>query len=256
MKILATSLIGLFISSSFQCKTNENTIASNSISINSTSNGFAVIELFTSEGCSSCPPADALVSRLSSEIKENVYVLSYHVDYWDRLGWKDKHSSHLWTQRQQDYATHFSLNGAYTPQIVVNGNEEFVGSSASKLYAAVNKNLKKDINKNDLTINAKATANNIIVSYTAPQLNDNKVCFALVQLQSSSKVTNGENEGRTLPHINIVQDFKAISTTNNNKETSFIIPSNFNTNEYKVIAFLQNGNNYNITAATSCIIEK
>src|SRR3954452_5453128 len=92
---------------------------------------FAVIELFTSEGCSSCPPADELVSRLLSENKQNIYILSFHVDYWNRLGWKDSFSDPAFSARQKQYANYLSLDGVYTPQIVVNGEHQFVGSDES-----------------------------------------------------------------------------------------------------------------------------
>src|SRR4051812_8827061 len=80
------------------------------------SSGFAVVELFTSEGCSSCPPADNVVAKLLKEHNSNVYVLGYHVDYWDDLGWKDIFSNNIFTQRQKAYAKAFKLSSIYTPQ--------------------------------------------------------------------------------------------------------------------------------------------
>ena len=77
--------------------------------------GFTVIELFTSEGCSSCPSADELVNKIRSENKKDVYILSFHVDYWNRLGWKDVFSQAAFSERQQIYANHLSLEGVYTP---------------------------------------------------------------------------------------------------------------------------------------------
>src|SRR5476649_2001101 len=91
--------------------------------------GFAVIELFTSEGCSSCPPADALVAKVQKESADKpVYILAFHVDYWNRLGWKDAFSSAEYSYRQSQYARWLKLSSVYTPQIVVNGHTEFVGS--------------------------------------------------------------------------------------------------------------------------------
>src|SRR5438477_10817318 len=83
-----------------------------------------VVELFTSQGCSSCPPADALIRELRKE--PNVIAIAYHVDYWDYLGWRDPFSSNEWTLRQLQYVHSLKLNSAYTPQIVVDGGREMI----------------------------------------------------------------------------------------------------------------------------------
>jgi len=91
----------------------------------------AVVELFTSEGCSSCPPADRILSRLTAETQRDhrrIYTLSFHVDYWDRLGWRDPYSSSANSDRQRQYAELMKLQSVYTPQMIVNGRIEFVGS--------------------------------------------------------------------------------------------------------------------------------
>ncbi|MCA9557144.1 MAG: DUF1223 domain-containing protein, partial [Myxococcales bacterium] len=103
-----------------------------------TAPGFAVVELFTSEGCSSCPPADANLARLLKAAGDRpVLGLSWHVDYWDRLGWKDPFSSDAATARQNAYAKAWGTRRLYTPQMVVNGRDEFVGSSEAQADAAV-----------------------------------------------------------------------------------------------------------------------
>ena len=100
-----------------------------------------VVELFTSEGCSSCPPADALLQRLAAAGQDGVRVIALgeHVDYWDRLGWKDRFSSGELTARQQTYASRFNIDSIYTPQMVVDGRTEFVGSDASAARSAITK---------------------------------------------------------------------------------------------------------------------
>jgi hypothetical protein len=96
--------------------------------------GFAVIELFTSEGCSSCPPADELVARVEKESGgKPIYILAYHGDYWNRLGWRDAFSSLEYSARQNQYAEWLNFSSVYNPQIVVNGPMEFVGSEEGNL---------------------------------------------------------------------------------------------------------------------------
>src|ERR1700761_5494846 len=100
--------------------------------------GFAVVELFTSEGCSSCPEADELIARVQQRDRDlPVYVLAYHVDYWDRLGWKDAFSDAAYTDRQKRYASWLKVTSIYTPQVVVNGQTEFVGSESIALTNAI-----------------------------------------------------------------------------------------------------------------------
>ena len=95
-----------------------------------------VLELFTSEGCSSCPPADALISELGSSTK-SVIPLAYHVDYWNHLGWADPFSSRQWSERQSDYARAMNLDGEYTPQMVISGAWQCGGSDAGSIERAV-----------------------------------------------------------------------------------------------------------------------
>ena len=95
-----------------------------------------VLELFTSEGCSSCPPADALISELGSSTK-SVIPLAYHVDYWNHLGWADPFSSRQWSERQSDYARAMNLDGEYTPQMVIGGGWQCGGSDAGSIERAV-----------------------------------------------------------------------------------------------------------------------
>src|SRR6186997_2744530 len=104
--------------------------------------GFVLIELFTSEGCSSCPPADEALEEIQKKYNDkNVLVLGYHVDYWNKLGWKDVFSDASFTQRQEYYSRIFHLNSIYTPQVVVNGKSEFVGSNKEKLISSIEEQL-------------------------------------------------------------------------------------------------------------------
>ncbi len=153
MKTPAFLIAIAFTTTSFSCADSSATNAATN-----NDKGFAVVELFTSEGCSSCPPADNAVADLLKAHQNNVYVLGYHVDYWDNLGWKDIFSNAAYTQLQRSYAKIFKLSSVYTPQIVVNGTEEFVGSDKNKLNTAVNKSLQQS-STIKLSIDAKVSDN-------------------------------------------------------------------------------------------------
>ena len=107
--------------------------------------GFAVVELFTSEGCSSCPPAEAVLSHIMEEATKNhknIICLEYHVDYWNKIGWKDPFSKNQFTMRQSNYSSVLHQRDLYTPQMIVNGETEFVGSHADEADAAIDAALK------------------------------------------------------------------------------------------------------------------
>jgi hypothetical protein len=114
---------------------------------NGTGQGFAVVELFTSEGCSSCPPADEAVADIARQYKNNVFILAYHVDYWNYLGWKDMFSNSAYSNRQKQYASLLNVSSVYTPQIIVNGKTEFVGSDKIKLEQTISKELNSQVIK-------------------------------------------------------------------------------------------------------------
>lgn len=213
----------------------------------SASAGFAVVELFTSEGCSSCPPADAAVAKLLAEKREHVYVLSFHVDYWNRLGWKDPFSKALFSARQRAYATHFSLEGVYTPQVVVNGRTEFVGSNVNKLNAAVETNLRSEA-KSDLNISTVKTNDKITVTYAITNTDAVRLNLALVQAEATTEVKSGENGGRKLRHVNIVRAFHAAEVTGKGYLT-IEIPAGLTDVPLQLIAYTQSKKNLDVLGA-------
>ena len=235
--------------------------------------GFAVVELFTSEGCSSCPPADDLVARIQKEDMDRpVYLLSFHVDYWDRLGWKDVFSSAVYTDRQRQYARWLKVQSVYTPQIVVNGKKEFVGSEASTLRSTIEKDLQEQAvsapssnsngklyNGNDkLSIsNLKKEGNKLEWSW---QTEGNKqglsLVVALVQHSATTNVKAGENGGHTLSHVQIVRNLQSVPLNGKSNGVGHMDwPSAITTREVEVIAFLQNEDNGEIVAATRSNIQ-
>ena len=159
-----------------------------------------VVELFTSQGCSSCPPADRLVSELVKQHGQ-VIPLAYHVDYWDNASWHDPFSSHQWTERQLMYARAFNLNGAYTPQMVVNGATQFVGSDARALNAAV-ANVSPSGN---ITLDAVRNGGNIEATITGDVPANSDVILVVFENGLSTAIHGGENMGRTTSDDAIVR---------------------------------------------------
>ena len=210
--------------------------------------GFAVVELFTSEGCSSCPPADNAVTKLLKEHNSNVYVLGYHVDYWDNLGWRDIFSNAAYTQVQRNYAKTFKLSSVYTPQIVVNGTEQFVGSDEKKLNASVDKSLQQ-ASVVKLSIDVKADDDHEVTVHYSTDASNANLHVALIQLSAENKIQRGENTGATLHHVNIVRDIKTVPATASGN-VALKIPGNLTAADCKVIAFIQDAGDNKISGAT------
>jgi len=218
--------------------------------------GFALVELFTSEGCSSCPPADELVAKIVKEDKNlPVYVLAYHVDYWNSLGWKDQFSSAEYSSRQRQYASWLKLESVYTPQIVVNGRTEFVGSNEGSLRSAIQNGLQKASN-DDLTLNnAVIGANQLSLQYqTKGTAANRELLIAFVQKAGRTDVKRGENSGRILNHVNIVRELNSISLKQQSGTANIKLPQGYNTQGWEVIGFVQNTSTGEILSAQKVVI--
>jgi hypothetical protein len=214
--------------------------------------GFAVIELFTSEGCSSCPPADELVAKVEKESNgEPIYILAYHVDYWNRLGWKDAFSNADYSHRQNDYANYLNLSSVYTPQIVVNGKTEFVGSAEGTLRNAIKTSLQKTPLA-EITLNVAAIGqSHADLKYHTEGTDENTaLLIAVLQKNAQTKVGGGENGGRTLSHVQIVRKLQQFSLNGNSGAASVALPQGFDAKKWEIIGFLQNTSNGTITGAT------
>lgn len=210
--------------------------------------GFAVLELFTSEGCSSCPPADALLARIQEEAgNKPIYILAYHVDYWDHLGWKDSFSSSRFSKRQYQYSQQLPAQ-VYTPQLVVNGQREFIGSDESAVTGAIRNALNGSADV-ALNVHGQLRAGKLDLDYQVTgNSNKSKLMVAVVEKHAVSNVKRGENEGRTLSHVQIVRALHEFEFGNNRQQIS--LPEGFNTQGWEVIAWVQNRNTGAITAAT------
>lgn len=174
---------------------------------------FAVLELFTSEGCSSCPPADKLLSDLASEAEaagKPVYALSFHVDYWNYLGWADPFSRAEFTGRQQRYA---QIQGGrvYTPQLIVNGGEAFVGSQGATARRSIEAALEQSAGAAIALRPVRNGDGGITVEYAVTgQLDGDLLNLALAEKGVSVRVKRGENGGRILKHENVVRAFRTV----------------------------------------------
>lgn len=202
----------------------------------------AVLELFTSQGCSSCPSADRLLTETLSEAaktNKNIIGLSFHVDYWDRLGWKDPFSSHAYTQRQYQYSTHFAQNGVYTPQEVLNGRQEFVGSNRSKQVSALKEALSQPATVGVLVTAGAPKNNKLTISYQLyGDLTDAVLNVALVSKTTETTVQRGENAGRKLAHDNVVRAFQTIPAATRGT-LSVLMPTDYNPGNGAIVAYVQ-----------------
>src|SRR6202048_2525616 len=178
-----------------------------------------LIELFTSEGCPSCPPADALLEKLDRSQPVNgaeLIVLSEHVDYWNDIGWKDPYSSHEYSERQSAYAARFGLGTIYTPQMIVDGHFEFVGSDerrARETIANATKVMKTPVSVASSLSDEKTAVLHIETgplpsSSTAESAG---IFLAIADDRDESHVSRGENAGRTLMHVAVLRSLVRIA---------------------------------------------
>jgi len=200
-----------------------------------------VVELFTSQGCSSCPPADALVRELRKD--RNVIPIAYHVDYWNYLGWRDPFSSHDWTLRQMQYVHAMKLNSAYTPQIVVDGAREMIGSNAFAVRAAIQDAAKSgSVAKVNMTVAGGVAT----IDTTAPRAG---LELVVVTTEDGvvTKIERGENRGVTLTNDAIARSITRVSVANG--ASTHKVPVALA--KGAVIAMLQDPSTLKILAASS-----
>ena len=209
-----------------------------------------LVELFTSEGCSDCPPADRVLARLENEqpnADAEVITLALHVDYWDRLGWKDAFSSHFFSERQNGYADRFKLDSIYTPQMVVDGQKEFVGSNFGTAQSAISEAAKNQKAKVELTngTDAKNPNPNLKVKISdLPAHESSYVWVVIAEDNLQTAVRRGENGGKTLPHTSVVREMKLVGEIKSidkifEIETPYQLEPNWNKKNLKFIVFVQ-----------------
>lgn len=216
---------------------------------------FAVLELFTSQGCAKCPPAEALLARLIREAEKNgspVYALEYHVDYWNKYGWKDPYSSFKYTLRQRNYVSVLPESQAYTPQLIINGSSAMLGSDEKQIRALLEKSLNTTAPVT-LEIAYRGIVNDTMqISYSSSRTDKNYFLkIALVDKEVSNAVGKGENEGKTLVHHNVVILFNSYDL--NRPAGRVLLPLNKKVpgRNQQLIAFVQHRQTMKILGAVS-----
>jgi hypothetical protein len=206
---------------------------------------FAIVELFTSEGCSSCPPADAVLASIHQKHQNTdarVFTLAFHVDYWNSLGWTDRFSSTEYTRRQKDYATALKTPDIYTPQMIVNGKAQFVGSDSPRAEREIEKALATPA---VASVNAKLTPRTpgtpvTIELVTAHAPEHTRVITCIVEDQLSTVVKRGENGGRTLTHECVVRTFTSHPADNQHPTSiTLALPADLIESNATIITFIQ-----------------
>jgi hypothetical protein len=212
-----------------------------------------VVELFTSEGCSSCPPADGVLARLEREqpvAGAEILALGEHVDYWNYIGWADPFSSRSFSERQGAYEEVFGRDGGYTPQMVVDGRVEFVGSDWNKAMAAIAQAARAPKADVQITL-ARKTAASVSLQARAgalPTATDGgtvDLLLAVTESDLSSNVLRGENAGRRLNHRTVVRRLgligsaKAKQGASLSAESTVTVAKGWKPENLRAVVFLQ-----------------
>ncbi len=167
--------------------------------------GSVLVELFTSQGCNSCPPADAYLTELARQ--PGIVALAYHIDYWDQLGWRDPFSSPAATERQRSYARLLGLHTIYTPQMVIQGRHDVIGSDRGRVAAAITSSR----TASPVGVALSADAGTLSVRIAAGS-GEGRIWLAAYDLRHETRVRAGENAGRTLENVNIVRSIDVLGT--------------------------------------------
>ena len=213
---------------------------------------FVIVELFTSEGCSSCPAADRLLSEIVDVSYGDVDVigLSFHVHYWDYIGWKDPYADPRFSSRQKTYANKLRSYQVYTPQMVVNGRYEFVGSDRSE-WTSLLGSLRNEKPTYDFEVSKPVVEDDQIRFLVSSEENRPLLInVAVVERGLSQQVTRGENRGRKLSHDNVVRAYQIEAFQGGEKEWTMAIPADLDPEKSSLIVYFQEKRNYQIVGAS------
>jgi hypothetical protein len=224
-----------------------------------------IVELFTSEGCSSCPAADRMLARLEQTQPvpgAQVVAIEEHVDYWNQLGWNDPFSSPQYRARQNDYAVAFKANNIYTPQMVVNGQSAFVGSDMNRAYHEIGAAAQTSTTLVDLAANVNSRDPDLLdlsVQVSNSKTNkwrDSNVYLAVTENGLSTYVQHGENSGRNLRHSSVVRSFGVIGRVNpqgangGQLVSTLRLPREWKRENLHAVVFVQERDTFRITGAS------
>jgi hypothetical protein len=225
-----------------------------------------MVELFTSEGCSSCPPADKLLQKLDGQPipGAEIVVLSEHVDYWNHIGWKDPYSAHFYSDRQSAYANRFRLDSVYTPQIVVDGTSEFSGSDSELAAKAFTKAL--SMPKIPIHLSSISTdASNVLRAHLETGalddsfgLRDADVCVAVALNHAESQVSAGENAGHRLEHVAVVRSLTKVGVLKRGQiatlDVQLKLEAGSDPRNLRLVAFIQEPRQGRVLGASSTAV--
>lgn len=218
-------------------------------------NGIVVMELFTSQGCSSCPPAEEILGKYAGKNDPQIFPLAFHVDYWNRLGWVDPFSSGLNTRRQHDYAERLGLESVYTPQLILNGRKELVGSDDNRIASLVSE---LSMENSAASINFTSTSvsgNQVLIAYSInDELPDCSVNAALVQATATTTIRAGENKGLNVTEHNVVRDFAKQSLLTRQGKITVQIPKGKEVKDFSIVLFIQDARSGSIVAAARKVL--
>jgi hypothetical protein len=205
-----------------------------------------LVELFTSEGCSSCPPADALLESLDRSQPvpgAETVVLSEHVDYWNNLGWSDPYSSILYSNRQMAYALRFGIESVYTPQMVVDGRLQFSGADRKNIASGIAQAAQREKIPVRIVSIVHNSSDTLLVRIQTDPAPDAELLVALADDYDTSQVSRGENTGRTLKHVSVVRELTRVATLRKDRpfdsELKVRIQKNWRMDGMRLIAFVQ-----------------
>ncbi|MEM8739330.1 MAG: DUF1223 domain-containing protein [Planctomycetota bacterium] len=220
---------------------------------------FAVVELYTSEGCSSCPPAEAVLNGLHRDAQANgtrVFTLAFHVDYWNRLGWTDPFSDAAYSDRQRRYAAAFRSRSIYTPQMIVNGRRQFVGSDARRAQGEVDGALRGD-GRPSLGVGVAAAASQtdagdavLEVRWRVDEVPASaSLHLVVVEDGLVTDVPRGENRGRTLRHDGVVRVLDTRALSDHDGSARLALPERIDLTQASVVAFVQDRRSFEVLGA-------